>query len=183
MSEENPWKTIKSEEVYRNDWLSVREDQVIRPNGTPGIYGVVDTRIAAGVVVLTAEREIVLVGQYRYPTDCYSWEIIAGGTDDGESPLEAGKRELAEEAGLIAHRWDQVGVDLQLSNCITSEIGQIFIAQELEDTTAVPDDTEELKVKTIPFEEALEQVESGVITDGLSIIGILMAERWLAKEG
>lgn len=183
MSEENPWKTLQSEELYRNPWLSLREDQVLRPNGTPGIYSVVDTRIAAGVVVLTPENDIVLVGQYRYPTDQYSWEIVAGGTDVDELPIEAAQRELAEEAGLLAHRWHHIGVDLQLSNCITSEIGQVYIAQDLGDTVAAPDDTEALQLKTIPFSEALAQVESGEITDGFSVIGILLAQRWLTKQG
>ena len=183
MSEENPWKTLETREVYSNHWMRLREDQVIRPNGSPGIYSVVDTRIAAGVVVLTPAREIVLVGQYRYPTDVYTWEIIAGGTDDDESPLEAAKRELAEEAGLTAQRWHHVGKDLQLSNCITSEIGHVYIAEDLQATTATPDDTEELQLKTIPFEQALAQVESGEIVDGFSVIGILLAQRWLEKQG
>ena len=183
MSEKNPWTTLSSREVYSNPWLTLREDQVLRPNGSPGIYSVVSTRVAAGVVVLTPERDIVLVGQYRYPTETYSWEMIAGGTDDDEEPLEAAKRELAEEAGLTAKTWHHVGVDLQLSNCITSEFGQVYIAQDLEDTDLAPDDTEELQLKRIPFDEALAQVESGEIFDGFSVIGILLAERWLAKQG
>ena len=183
MSENNPWTTLNSREVYRNPWLSLREDEVLRPNGSPGIYSVVETRIAAGVVVLTLEWDIVLVGQYRYPTDQYSWEIIAGGTDDGEEPLAAAKRELAEEAGLIAKEWHHVGVDLQMSNCITAEMGQIYIAQDLEETDLAPDETEELQLKRIPFAKAVAQVESGELTDGFSVMGILMTQRWFEAQG
>ncbi len=182
MSEKNPWTTLSSREVYSNPWLTLREDQVLRPNGSPGIYSVVSTRVAAGIVVLTPERDIVLVGQYRYPTEQYSWEIIAGGTDEGEEPLAAAKRELAEEAGLIAHKWHHVGVDLQMSNCITAEMGQIYIAEQLEDTELAPDETEELQLKRIPFNEAITQVESGEITDSFSVMGILLTKQWLEKQ-
>ena len=182
MSEKNPWTTLSSREVYSNEWLRLREDEVLRPNGSPGIYSVVETRVAAGVVVLTPAREIVLVGQYRYPTEVYSWEIIAGGTDEGEAPLEAAKRELGEEAGLIAHTWHHVGVDLQMSNCITAEIGQIYIAQDLEETDLAPDETEELRLKRIPFAEAVAQVERGEITDAFSVMGILLTQRWLGGQ-
>ena len=109
MRTENPWKTLESRLVYSNPWISVREDQVIRPDGQNGIYSVVETRIATGVVALTPERDVYLVGQYRYPTEMYSWEIIQGGADEDEEPLAACKRELQEEAGLIAKDWTPLG--------------------------------------------------------------------------
>ena len=92
MSTESPWTTVASREVYRNAWMWVREDDVIRPDGSRGIYGVVDKHDAVGVVALTDAGEVVLVGQYRYPTDVYSWEIVEGGVDDGEDPLRGGQR-------------------------------------------------------------------------------------------
>jgi len=102
---QNPWQTKSSRLVYENAWIRVREDQVTCPDGQPGIYGVVETRIATGVIALTPQHEIYLVGQFRYPTGEYSWEIIEGGTEDGEEPLAAAKRELQEEAGLVARTW------------------------------------------------------------------------------
>ncbi|MCB0338105.1 MAG: hypothetical protein KDD53_00810, partial [Bdellovibrionales bacterium] len=68
----NPWKKLSDKIVYSNDWISVREDQVIRPDGKPGIYGVVSSRVATGVVALTDQNDIHLIGQYRYPTEQYS---------------------------------------------------------------------------------------------------------------
>ena len=183
MSEENPWKTLETRRIYTNEWISVREDKVIRPDGNEGIYGVVETRGANAVVALTPEHEVYLVGQYRYPTDVYSWEVIAGGGEDGEDPIITAKRELQEEAGIIAESWELLGRDIQISNCYTSEIGQIFLAQDLSFTEATPDGTEVLQLEKVPLSEALERIDSGKITDAFSIMALFMTERWLARNG
>ncbi len=175
MSEENPWKTLSTQQIYQNSWITVREDQVIRPDGKPGIYGVVETRIATGVIALSESDDIYLVGQYRYPTKMYSWEIIEGGADQGEAPLTAAQRELEEEAGLRASDWRQIGGELHLSNCHSSEIGYIYIARDLTEVPSRPEGTEILQVKKVPFIEALNDVYSGKIVDGMSIMGILLA--------
>jgi len=172
MSEENPWKTLDSKIVYQTPWMTVREDKVIQPNGTSGIYGYLDLKIATGVVALTENSEVYLVGQYRYPTRNYSWEVIEGGTEKGETPLEAAKRELKEEAGLEATDWIQLGGEIHLSNCITSEIGFIFLARDLKVVPASPDATEILKVKKIPYDCARDMTVNGEITDALSIIAL-----------
>lgn len=179
MSEENPWKVTGTRIVYENPWITVREDQVIRPDGGPGIYGVIEAKVATGVVALTPGNEIYLVGQYRYPVNRYSWEIIEGGAEADESPLDAAKRELREEAGLSARSWAPLGGDVHLSNCFSAEVGKLFIARDLEEVPSSPDATEVLQVKKVPFAEALALVHSGEITDSLSIIGILRAEREL----
>jgi len=179
MGTQNPWKTISSRKVYSNPWMSVREDQVIRPDGQNGIYGVIDTRTATGVVALTSEHEVYLVGQYRYPTDVYSWEIVQGGVDEDEDPLTACKRELQEEAGLIAETWTPIGGEIHLSNCISSEKGYLFVAEGLSETEASPDGTEVLQLKKLPLREAVRMAVSGEIVDAVSIIGLLLAEKWL----
>jgi len=178
MKTDNPWTTCGSRVVYKNNWISVREDDVIRPDGNKGIYGVVDTRIATGVLAFTPARELYLVGQFRYPTNVYSWEIIEGGTDPGEDPLLGAQRELKEEAGLIAKQWRQLGGELHISNCFSSEIGFIYLAEDLTETDAEPEGTEVLQIKKVPFAEAVEMVDAGAITDSISIIAILRAERF-----
>ena len=175
MSEENPWKTLSTRTVYQNHWITVRENDVIRPDGKPGIYGVVDCRIATGVVALTETNDIYLVGQYRYATEMYSWEIIEGGADRGELPLTAAKRELAEEAGLEAADWSQLGGELHLSNCHSSEIGFLYIARNLKAVPSSPEGTEVLQIKKIPFSQALADVHAGRIVDCMSVIAILLA--------
>lgn len=179
--EANPWTTVSSKTVYSNAWITVREDQVIRPDGQPGIYGVVTTRIATGVVALTEDGQVYLVGQYRYPTGMYSWEIPEGGTDPGEGPLECIQRELREEAGVVASEWVQLPGELHLSNCYTSEIGYVYLARDLREVAREPEGTEVLQVKTVPFDEALAMVDSGAITDSVTILGLLKAERYLRR--
>jgi 8-oxo-dGTP pyrophosphatase MutT (NUDIX family) len=173
---ENPWKKISSTQIYKNDWLTLREDQVVRPDGEPGIYSVVETRIATGVVALTEGGDVYLVGQYRYPLDCYSWEIPEGGTHDGESPIAAAQRELREEAGLEADHWLQLGGELHLSNCFSSERGYLYLARGLREVASSPEPTEILQVKRLPFAEALAMVKEGEIKDTISIIALLMVE-------
>jgi len=176
---DNPWTTLSSRIVYSNDWITVREDDVIRPDGKPGIYSVVDTRIATGILALTESKELYLVGQYRYPMGEYSWEIIEGGTDPGESPLEAAKRELLEEAGLKAQTWQLIGHEIHLSNCFSSERGWLFLATDLSVEHPCPDGTEVLALKRLPFRECLNMALAGDIKDALSLLGILLLNQRL----
>ena len=175
--DKNPWRTLSSRQIYQNSWITLREDQVVRPDGNPGIYGVIESRVATGVVALTDKDEIVLVGQYRYPTQCYSWEIPEGGAEIGEDPLSAIQRELAEEAGLSARSWQQLGGEVHLSNCFSAERALLFLARDLSSDTRPPDPTEVLKVMHVPFADVLQMVDRGVIVDAMSIIGILRAAR------
>ena len=180
--EDNPWKTLSSKVIYSNPWISVREDSVIRPDGEPGIYGVVDCRVATGVVALTPEREVYLVGQYRYPLDLYSWEIIEGGAETIEDPLLTAQRELQEEAGLTARKWQQLGGVVHLSNCYSSEVAYLYLAMDLEKGVSNPDGTEVLQIKKVPLSKALEMVYEAEITDAMSIIGLLRAAQILKSD-
>lgn len=176
MKIKSPWKTLNTKIVYSNPWITVREDQVVTPTGAPGIYGVVETKIATGVLALTDDDQLYLVGQYRYPLDLYSWELIEGGAERGEAPLRAIQRELREEAGLEATDWQQLGGVLHLSNCYSNEEAYLFVARGLTEVPSGPDETELLKVKKVPFTEAVDLVKRGEITDALSVIGILLYE-------
>jgi 8-oxo-dGTP pyrophosphatase MutT (NUDIX family) len=163
--------------VYENPWIRVREDQVITPGGTPGIYGVVECRAATGVVAIDEAGMVQLVGQYRYPHDEYSWEIVEGGANPGEAPEAAIRRELREEAGLEARCWESLGAPVQLSNCLSNEVAYLFVARDLSRVEHAPDDTEELRLKRVSFAECLRMVDSGEIKDAMTIIAILRAAR------
>ena len=182
MTVKNPWQRLGSKLIYSNPWITVREDDVITPGGRPGIYGVVETRIATGVVALTEAGEIYLVGQYRYPVDEYSWEIPEGGSEVGEDPMVTAKRELREETGLEADSWEPLGGEIHLSNCFSSERGFLYLARGLHQGAAEPDHTEELQVQKIPFVECLAMVDRGEIKDSLTVIAVLRPARLLGMR-
>jgi 8-oxo-dGTP pyrophosphatase MutT (NUDIX family) len=168
---ENPWQTVSSKQVYDNPWITLREDQVIRPDGEPGIYGVVHYKnIAVGVLPIEDDHTY-LVGQYRYPLERYSWEIPEGGCPEGEEPLRAAQRELREETGLEARRWQMLG-EAYLSNSVADEYAVWFLATELVPGERRPDGTEKLSVRRLPLREALAMALNGEITDALSLVAI-----------
>ncbi len=167
----NPWQTVSSKQVYDNPWITLREDQVIRPDGEPGIYGVVHYKnIAVGVLPIE-EGYTYLVGQYRYPLERYSWEIPEGGCPEGEEPLRAAQRELREETGLEARRWQMLG-EAFLSNSVADEYAVWFLATGLVPGERRPEGTEKLSVRRLPFREALAMALNGEITDALSLVAI-----------
>jgi 8-oxo-dGTP pyrophosphatase MutT (NUDIX family) len=174
---ENPWKKVSSREVYENQWVSVRHEEVIKPNGEPGVYGVAHFKSkAAAVVPLDIDGNIWLVGQYRYTLEEYSWEIPMGGGDLKGDSLEAAKRELKEETGLTASKWTDLG-KLHTSNSVTDEFGYMYLAEDLTLGEAEPDDTEILELKKVSLIEAVMMVMDSEITDSLSVAAILKVAR------
>ena len=178
LMEQNPWETRSTKEIYENAWIKVREDQVIRPDGKNGIYGVVSMKNRAiGVLPLHDDRTVTLVGQFRYTMDEYSWEIPEGGCPPDEAPEAAARRELREETGLSAQEIRPLGGEFHLSNSVTDERASLFVATGLSQGQSSPEGTEELQVKRIPLEKAVEMVLNGEIRDGLSALAILLAQR------
>jgi 8-oxo-dGTP pyrophosphatase MutT (NUDIX family) len=168
----NPWQTIASRQKYDNDWISVREDTVIRPDGEQGVYGVVHFKnIAIGILAIEDDF-IYLVGQYRYPLERYSWEIPEGGCAAGEDPLAAAQRELEEETGLRAASWERLG-EAHLSNSVSDELAIWFLATGLTQGEYKPEGTEQLKIRRVAVTEVLEMALTGKITDALSLVALL----------
>ena len=167
-----PWRVRGSKAVYENPWISVREDEVTRPDGEPGIYGVVHYKNLAVGILAVEEDHIYLVGQYRYPLDLYSWEIPEGGCPEGEDPLTAARRELAEETGLEAGNWKRLG-EAYLSNSVADEYAVWFLATDLVPGEQRPDGTEVIGVRRVPISEALAMALDGRITDAFSLVAIM----------
>jgi 8-oxo-dGTP pyrophosphatase MutT (NUDIX family) len=169
---ENPWRTTSSREIYENPWIRVREDEVIRPDGEPGIYGVVHFKnVAVGVLAVEGD-ELYLVGQYRYTLERYSWEIPEGGCPEGEDPLDAARRELEEETGLRASRWERMG-EAHLSNSATDEYAVWYLATGLTQGEQRPEGTERIEVRRVKLREALRMALASEITDALSLLAVM----------
>jgi 8-oxo-dGTP pyrophosphatase MutT (NUDIX family) len=168
----SPWVRHSRRTAYENAWMTVWHDDVTRPDGQPGIYGVVHFRnLAVGVVALDDQDQVVLVGQYRYTLDAWSWEIPEGGVPPGEDPLEGARRELREETGLEAATWHELA-RVHLSNSVSDEAGILYLATGLTQGVASPEGTEALELGRVPFAEALAMTLDGRITDALSVVAL-----------
>jgi len=169
----NPWTTVSSTVVYDNPWITVREDQVIRPDGLPGIYGAVHFKNRAiGILPVADDGSIWLVGQYRYTLGCYSWEIPEGGGPLDEAPEIAARRELLEETGLSADHLEFL-VTVHLSNSVSDEIGYVYRATGLRQGPNQPEGTERLQIRCLPWSSAWAMLRQGAMTDSLTVIALL----------
>jgi 8-oxo-dGTP pyrophosphatase MutT (NUDIX family) len=167
-----PWLRRSRRTVYENPWVVVWHDEVVRPDGEPGIYGAIHFRRAAvGIVAVDNAGRLLVVGQHRYTLDGYSWEIPEGGVDEGESLLEGARRELREETGYEAATWREL-CRVSMSNSVTDERGALFVATGLRAGDAAPEGTEDITVRWVTLAEAIAMIDAGEIHDVLSIAGI-----------
>jgi 8-oxo-dGTP pyrophosphatase MutT (NUDIX family) len=167
------WKRLDSRIVYENPWMEVREDHVINPGGGRNHYGHVHFKNRAiAILPLDDEGNTWLVGQQRYTLGEYSWELPMGGAPLDEAPLSAAKRELKEETGLTAERWSEV-MRLHTSNSITDEVGIVFVAEGLTEGETEFEETEDLEIRKLPLDAAVQLVNDGEITDAVSVAAIL----------
>jgi 8-oxo-dGTP pyrophosphatase MutT (NUDIX family) len=178
-----PWERRSRRVAYENEWIAVYDDEVVRPDGERGVYGVVHPRfLAAGIVALDGDGSVLLVGQHRYTLDLYTWGIPGGGVPLDEDALEGAKRELAEETGATATTWLEL-TRFTLSNSITDGRGVVFLATGLSHGEPHRDATEVgMKMRRLPLDEALTLVDSGEIHDVFTQVGLLAAERYVREH-
>jgi 8-oxo-dGTP pyrophosphatase MutT (NUDIX family) len=176
----SPWVTISSLEVYRNPWLHVIEYTVRRPDGNPGIYGVVYPGDNAAIVALDAQDHVYLVGEFNFPLQRFEWMIPSGKVEDGEDPLAAARRELAEEVGMAASLWEPLG-DYYLSSGISPQTTHVFLATNLSAGHPEPEATERFKIERRPLESVFDSCLRNEIRDAPTVLGIWRA--WLQRAG
>jgi 8-oxo-dGTP pyrophosphatase MutT (NUDIX family) len=180
--EDNPWKITSEKAIYDNPWINVTEYQVINPSGNPGIYGKVHFKnLAIGVLPLDEDLNTYLVGQYRFVLNQYSWEMPEGGGPEGTDPLESAKRELLEETGLKASRWTEIQ-RLHLSNSVCDELSILYVARDLAQFEAEPEETEQLIIKKVPFAQVYQMVCDGAITDAMTVVAVLKVQLMITEN-
>lgn len=172
----SPWKTLSSREIYRNRWLSLREDEVRLPNGKPSVYGVVTCSQCVGVLPFLDSKTVLLVGQYRYIAKQFMWEMPTGGIHAGEKVKEAAQRELAEETGHRAGKLTPL-LTFHSSKSVMDETAHLFVGENLRKAPLKPDDTEFIETREFPFDRVLGMVLSGEIMDAMTVIAVLAAAR------
>ncbi|MBW3018891.1 NUDIX hydrolase, partial [Candidatus Woesearchaeota archaeon] len=161
-------------------WITVKEDKVIRPDGKPGIYGTVN--MIGGISVLPIDEEgfVYLTEEFKYAIGRNSIEVVSGGIDKGESPLEAAKRELKEELGIEAEEWTDLG-SMDPFTSVVSSPATLFLARKLKFSDTNPEGTEKIKVLKVKFEEAVQMVMDSKITHGQSCVLLLKSKVFLTK--
>ncbi len=170
-----PWTRRTRRVAYENPWITIWHDEVIRPDGAPGIYGVIHfANLAVGVLALDDADQVLLVGQHRYALDLYSWEIPEGGVPARESPLDGARRELREETGIEAKAWSELA-RCHLSNSVSDEEAIVYLATGLSQGVATPDGTESLAVQWLPFAEVLAMTMDGRIMDAMTVMAVQRA--------
>ncbi len=175
--------TKSHEKKYKNQWMTVYEDEIELPNGHKGIYGYVERDPGAGAVIVNDKNEVLLVKQYRYPIKDFQINIPGGGIDEGEDVESALKREIKEETGLEIEIVKKLGKFYPLSSCST-EVGHLFLCRTTSEISkgikGEADETFE-SIFFVSFDEALRMVDEGEITDDATANAIQIAYRYLNR--
>lgn len=176
-----PWQILRSHDVYKDPWIEVRKDDVIRPDGKPGTHSVVTIRPGVSVLLLDDEGFVYLTEEFHYGVGRYTVEVVSGGLDDGEEPLAGAAREAQEELGITASQWTPLGVFDPFTTMINGP-AQLFLARGLTFGESAPDETEQIRCVKMPFDEAVDMAMDGRISHGPSCALLLKARFYLERE-
>jgi 8-oxo-dGTP pyrophosphatase MutT (NUDIX family) len=174
ISSSTPWQRTSSRPVYENPWFRVREDNVVRPDGTPGIYGVVELPEYAGVVAVDDRGQVALVRQWRYLYGEPSLEVPAGNAAPQDAgPIDVARRELLEETGLAADTWISLG---RIRYSAVTNVGHLFLARDLTKHARARSDDDWTELIWLDYPEVISLVLSGEIVESTSLAALMKAE-------
>ena len=177
-----PWQVLKRETVYRDPWLQVDRDQVIRPDGQPGTHCIVHLLHGISVLAVDEAGTAHLTEDFHYGVGRATIEVVSGGIDAGEDALAAARRELREELGITADQWIDMGACDPFTTIVVSPT-RLFLARKLSFGQRDLEGSEQTRVHKVPFDEAVRMVLDGRITHGPSCVLLLKARQMLAEAG
>ena len=177
-----PFRIVAQRDLCAHHRYSLHADDVVWPDGTVTSYGVFRQPEAALIVPLTEQRTTFIVRQWRHSWDTDAWELPAGTREEDEEPIATAERELIEEVGLEALRWDLLGT--ARATAVSTMRFHLFLARELSQVERRPEIYEQdMVVRELPLEEALELAEDGTIQHAASIAALFRAQRFLNAQG
>jgi ADP-ribose pyrophosphatase len=172
MKTHGPWKIVSSEEVYRDHWLTLRKDEVIRPDGLPGTYSVATLMSGVCVLALDDDNQVYLTEEFHYGVGRTTLEAVSGGVEVGEDAAATARRELAEELGIVAEEWRDMGAVDPLTGSMVSP-ARLYLAQKLQFGATDHEGTEQIRCVQMSLADAVQMVMSSEITHGPSCVLIL----------
>jgi ADP-ribose pyrophosphatase len=175
-----PWQIRGRKEVYRDAWIEVVRDDVVRPDGRDGTHCIV--RLKPGVTVLPIDDQgtVYLTEEFHYGVGRVTVEAVSGGIDASEDAEQTARRELSEELGITAREWIDLGVCDPFTSVVVSPT-RLFVARELTFGSTSPEGTERIACLKVPFDEAVKMVLDSRITHGPSCVVILKAREMLGE--
>ena len=174
-------KQIETYTVYTGKIVNVRQDIAELQNGNRAEREVVEHPGGVGIVAVTHDKKILMVRQYRYPMNEEMLEIPAGKLDENEDPFECAVRELSEETGFTAKKWEDIGA-IYPSPGFCRETLFLYLALELQPGEMHPDENELLSVEEVAVDELIDQIMANKLKDAKSIIGIMKAKLYLDNQ-
>jgi ADP-ribose pyrophosphatase len=174
MKQHGPWRIVESHHVYQDAWIRVRKDEVIRPDGKPGMHSVVTLKPGITVLAVDDDGNVYLTEEFHYGVGRTTVEAVSGGIEPDELPLGAAKRELREELGIEAEEWLDLGVVDPFTASVVSPT-QLYLARKLRFGDQSPEGTEQIQCVKMTLAEAVQKVITSEITHGPSCVVILKA--------
>ena len=176
MKSHGPWKIKKTNEVYRDPFIHVWQDDVIRPDGQDGSHVVVSMKPGVCVLAIDEALNVHLTDEFHYGVGRHTLEAVSGGIEPDEDPDITARRELAEELGIQAAKWEFLTTVDPFTTIMISPT-RLYFATQLSDVPSNPDGTELIKRQVIPLQSACEQISNGQITHAPTCNLILMAQQ------
>jgi ADP-ribose pyrophosphatase len=172
MTDRGPWKVVQSREIYRDPWIRVQVDDVIRPDGDAGIHSILHVKPGVCVLAMDTDRNVFLTEEFHYAVGRVTVEAVSGGIEPGEEPLTTARRELREELGIVAAAWTEMGVVDPLTANVVSPT-RLYLAEELTFVATEHEGTERIRSVRVALDEAIRMLSDGQITHGPTCVLLL----------